>query len=250
MILDNIIEKKKSSLEQDLQHLRPTNMQPIATQMKHKADLFIIGEIKKASPSKGIIVENFDVATFAQAYEKAGIDAMSILTEKHFFLGNLDYIAIAKRHCHCPILRKDFMMDPREIIETKQCGADLMLLIVAMLDDNQLRTYYDMAYALGLECIVEVHNEEELQRAFALSPQIIGINNRNLHTFEVTLETTKRLANQIPKHIAIVSESGIFTHTDMEYVKAAGVDAVLIGESFMRSTNFKQHLQELTHGSN
>lgn len=250
MILDNIIEKKAITIEQDLQHLRPTMIQPIAKQMKDKKDLFIIGEIKKASPSKGVIVENFDVAAFAQGYDQAGIDAMSILTEKNFFLGKLAYISIAKQHSHCPILRKDFIMDPREIIETKQCGADLMLLIVAMLDDKQLRTYYDMAYALGLECIVEIHNEEELQRAFAISPQIIGINNRNLHTFEVTLETTKRLARLIPKQIAVVSESGIFTHTDMEYVKDAGVDAVLIGESFMRSTNFKQHLEELRYGSN
>lgn len=249
MILDTIIEKKKETLEEDLKHLLPTNIQPIAKQMKESKALFVIGEIKKASPSKGVIVEDFNVKKFAHAYEQAGIDAMSILTEKHYFLGSLDYIQAAKKECHCPILRKDFIMDPREIIETKRSGADLMLLIVAMLDDIQLKTFYEMAYALGLECIVEVHNENELQRALKINPQIIGINNRNLYTFEVSLDTTKTLAGMIPDHISVVSESGIFTHRDMEYVKEAGVDAVLIGESFMRSSDFTKHLKELKDGS-
>lgn len=187
---------------------------------------------------------------FAKEYTLAGIDAMSILTEENFFQGALRNIKLAKAYTHVPVLRKDFIMDAREIAQSKQCGADMILLIVAMLSDEQLAAYYQMARMLYLECIVEVHDEEELQRALRIHPDIIGINNRNLKTFEVSLETTKQLASLIPESISIVSESGIFTHEDMKYVKDAGVDAVLIGESFMRSDNFEEHLKQLRYGSN
>ena len=217
--------------------------------MKNKEDLFVIGEIKKASPSKGVIVKDFNVEKFTKEYTMAGVDALSILTEENFFQGSLENIKLAKAFSHIPVLRKDFIMDAREIIQSKQVGADMILLITAMLSDEQLRTFYQMANMLYLECIVEVHNEEELTRALKIHPEIIGINNRDLYTFEVSLETTKRLAQKIPDDICIVSESGIFTHDDMEFVKAAGVDAVLIGESFMRCDNFMEHLQHLRYGS-
>lgn len=248
MILDTIIEKKRTTLEEDLALYLPRELGKIAQQMKQYDSLFVIGEIKKASPSKGVIVENFNVSRFANAYDQAGINAISILTERNFFQGDLQNIAIARSVTDIPILRKDFIMDAREIIQTKRLGANMMLLITAMLDDHQLKEFYQMARMMDLECIVEVHNEEELERALAIQPEIIGINNRNLQTFEVTLETTARLASMIPDRISIVSESGIFTHEDMVYVKEAGADAVLIGESFMRSPDIRQHLQELKYG--
>lgn len=249
MILDTIIEKKKETLEQGFLRSMPKHKGPIAHAMKEKDSLYVIGEIKKASPSKGVIVETFDVEKFAKEYTTAGIDAMSILTEEHFFQGALENIKLAKAYTHVPILRKDFIMDAREITQSKQYGADMILLIVAMLSDEQLATFYQMARMLYLECIVEVHNEEELKRALKLQPDIIGINNRNLKTFEVSLDTTKRLAKLIPDTISIVAESGIFTHDDMKLVEAAGADAVLIGESFMRCDNVTQHLQTLRYGT-
>lgn len=250
MILDTIIDKKKETLEESFLSCMPKTKGHIARAMKEHKQLFVIGEIKKASPSKGVIVEHFDVEKFAKEYTLAGIDAMSILTEENFFQGALRNIKLAKAYTHVPVLRKDFIMDAREIAQSKQCGADMILLIVAMLSDEQLAAYYQMARMLYLECIVEVHDEEELQRALRIHPDIIGINNRNLKTFEVSLETTKQLASLIPESISIVSESGIFTHEDMKYVKDAGVDAVLIGESFMRSDNFEEHLKQLRYGSN
>lgn len=250
MILDTIITKKKETLEESFLACMPKTKGCIARAMKEKNQLYVIGEIKKASPSKGVIVENFDVEKFSRDYTLAGIDAMSILTEEHFFQGSIHNIKLAKAYTHVPVLRKDFIMDAREIAQSKQCGADMILLIVAMLSDEQLASYYQMARMLYLECIVEVHNEEELQRALRIQPDIIGINNRNLKTFEVSLETTKQLAVMIPDTISIVSESGIFTHDDMMYVKDAGVDAVLIGESFMRSNNFEEHLKQLRYGTN
>lgn len=248
MILEQIVEKKKITLEDDLRSLIPKEKGKIAKQMKQYDSLFVIGEIKKASPSKGIIVEHFNVSQFANAYDEAGINAISILTERNYFMGDIENIKLARAHTDLPILRKDFIMDTREIIQTKTIGANMVLLIVTMLDDDTLKKFYQIARALDLECIVEVHNEEELQRALSIQPEIIGINNRNLHTFEVTLETTEKLAKLIPDTISIVSESGIFTHDDMKFVKDAGADAVLIGESFMRSENFRQHLQDLKYG--
>lgn len=248
MILDKILAKKAETLEEDLAQYLPKERGKIAQQMKQYDSLFVIGEIKKASPSKGVIVENFNVALLTNAYDEAGINAISILTERNFFQGDLQNITIARAVSDVPILRKDFIMDAREIVQTKRVGANMMLLITAMLDDKQLKEFYQIAKLLDLECIVEVHNEEELQRALAIHPEIIGINNRDLHTFEVSLQTTERLASMIPDSISIVSESGIFTHEDMEYVRKAGADAVLIGESFMRSPDIRAHLRELKYG--
>ena len=248
MILDSIIEKKKLHLEQDVATLLPTNPGKIAQAMKKSKELYIIGELKKASPSKGIIVDDFCIQTLAQAYADAGIPALSILTEQDFFQGSLSYIKQARDIFHGPILRKDFLMDVREIIQAKQYGADMILLIVAMLQDDQLRSFYQCARGLGLECIVEVHNEEEMRRALSIQPEIIGINNRNLYTFDVSLNTTCKLISMVPFTTTIVAESGIFTHADMMKMQEAGADAVLIGESFMRSRNIAQHVKELRYG--
>lgn len=248
MILDTIVDKKKETLEEDILHYMPKKEGCIAKQMKLYDSLFVIGEIKKASPSKGLIVEDFNVQRFAAAYDEAGINAISILTEKNFFQGSLEHIELARSVTDIPILRKDFIMDAREIVESKRMGANIILLITAMLNDQQLKEFYQIARLLDLECIVEIHNEEELQRALRIQPEIIGINNRNLHTFEVSLHTTRELIRKIPKSISVISESGIHTHEDMEFVKRYGADAVLIGESFMRSDNIRNHLKELKYG--
>lgn len=248
MILDTIVEKKKETLEADIASYMPDKKGYIAKQMKRYDSLFVIGEIKKASPSKGVIVEDFNVQRFATAYDEAGINAISVLTERNFFLGSLDNITYVRTVSDIPILRKDFIVDAREIMQSKHFGANMILLIVAILDDQQLKSFYQTARLLDLECIVEVHNEEELERALRIHPEIIGINNRNLKTFEVDLRTTHNLMRNMPSSISVVSESGIHTHEDMEYVQACGVDAVLIGESFMRAKNIRDHLKELKYG--
>lgn len=248
MILDTIVEKKKETLEADIASYMPEKKGYIAKQMKRYDSLFVIGEIKKASPSKGVIVEDFNVQRFATAYDEAGINAISVLTERNFFLGSLDNITYVRTVSDIPILRKDFIVDAREIMQSKHFGANMILLIVAILDDQQLKSFYQTARLLDLECIVEVHNEEELERALRIHPEIIGINNRNLKTFEVDLRTTRNLMRNMPSTISVVSESGIHTHEDMEYVQACGVDAVLIGESFMRAKNIRNHLKELKYG--
>lgn len=248
MILDTIVAKKKETLEADIASYMPEKKGYIAKQMKRYESLFVIGEIKKASPSKGVIVEDFNVQRFATAYDEAGINAISVLTERNFFLGSLDNITYVRTVSDIPILRKDFIIDAREIMQAKHFGANMILLIVAILDDQQLKSFYQTARLLDLECIVEVHNEEELERALRIHPEIIGINNRNLKTFEVDLRTTHNLMRNMPSSISVVSESGIHTHEDMEYVQACGVDAVLIGESFMRAQNIRDHLKELKYG--
>ncbi len=245
MILDTIVEKKKLTLEEDVKSILPENKGPIYTKIKNMNRLFVLGEIKKASPSKGLIVPDFHVEKIAQDYDSSPIDAISILTEKNYFLGNIEYITEARKYTSKPILRKDFIIDSREIVQAKQVGANLVLLIVAMLDDAKLKEFYMLAYALGLECIVEVHNEEELQRALSIEPEIIGINNRDLHTFDVSLDTTINLAKKIPDDIVIISESGVHTKEDVEYLKQAHINGLLIGESFMRAASIQEHYEFL-----
>lgn len=248
MILDTIVEKKKESIESHFQSITFPQGR-IARAMKAKQGLFILGEIKKASPSKGLIAPEFDVEQLAKEYTYSGVDAISVLCEEHFFQGSIQHLITANSFTSLPLLRKDFIIDTREIVEASQAGASMILLIVAMLDDVQLLHFYQCARMLGLECIVEVHNEIELTRALAIHPEIIGINNRNLHTFEVSLDTTKQLAKLIPDTIAVISESGIFTHEQLEEVAQYGIDGVLIGESFMRCKDKKKHLQELFYGT-
>lgn len=245
MILNKIAETKKKNFEEKIVDIMPKTPGRIYQQIKDKENLFVIGEIKKASPSKGIIIEDFDVTNLAKQYHLSKIDAISVLTEENYFLGNKEYLKEVRTITQKPILRKDFIIDPREIIEAKILGADLILLIVALLSDKELREFYMMAYALGLECIVEVHDQEELNRAMKIKPEIIGINNRNLKTFDVTLETTKKLMCMIPDNIAVISESGIHKKEDVEFVQACGVDGLLIGESFMKAKSIEEHYQFL-----
>ncbi|WP_194190646.1 indole-3-glycerol phosphate synthase TrpC [Clostridium chrysemydis] len=198
-----------------------------------KEDLTIIGEFKKASPSKGDIVKDFNLEKIIEFYKRENIDAYSILTEEEFFKGKDEYISLIKGISDKPILRKDFIVDKYQIYESKFLGADCILLIVALLKDK-LKEFYELGKELGLDILVEVHSREELDLALKINPEIIGINNRNLKNFKVDLENTKELIKYIPKGILTISESGINSFEDIEYIKSLGVDGVLVGEFFMR----------------
>jgi indole-3-glycerol phosphate synthase len=197
----------------------------------------IIAEIKKASPSKGIIREDFDHRHIAKSYANAGACALSVLTDKRFFQGDIQFIADIREDISIPILRKDFIIDSYQLIEAKAYGADAVLLIAAALENNQLGELYIEAETLGLECLVEVHNETELESLDLSVVKIIGINNRNLEDFSVDFETSIRLANVIPSGITIVSESGISSGADIDLLMKNGIYVVLIGESLMRAAN-------------
>lgn len=205
----------------------------------------IIAEIKKASPSKGMIKEDFDHLQIAKEYEENCVDAISVLTETEYFLGNNRYLMDAKKVTSVPILRKDFIIDPYQIFEAKVIGADAILLIVAILNKKKLDSYMKLAFELELECLVEVHDLKELETALDCGATIIGINNRNLKTFEIDMKNTENIMMNMPKGITIVSESGIHTRADVEYLQGLGVHAVLIGESLMKAPSVKDKLLEL-----
>jgi indole-3-glycerol phosphate synthase len=198
-------------------------------------DRAIIAEIKKASPSKGLIRGVFHPVVHAHQYSNAGARCISVLTDGPFFQGSLADLEAVRGACAVPLLRKDFMIDPYQIVEARASGADCILLIVAALDDVHLRDLAAAAGDEGLDVLVEVHDEAELERALACDAKFIGINNRNLHTFHTTLDTTRRLAALVPEGVTLVSESGLATPADLDGLEAIGVHAFLIGESFMRA---------------
>lgn len=205
----------------------------------------IIAEIKKASPSKGIIREAFYPAKIAKSYQIGGACCLSVLTDKDFFQGCEDYLQQARNACHLPVLRKDFMIDPYQVIESRAIGADSILLIVAALTNSQMQELEDVAKELQLDVLVEVHDQHELARALTyLTTPLVGINNRNLHNFTVNLQTTLDLYRQIPKDKLVVTESGILTQQDVEVMLANGIYSFLIGEAFMRADNPGQQLQD------
>jgi indole-3-glycerol phosphate synthase len=194
----------------------------------------LIAEVKKASPSAGVIVESFDPVAIAKNYARAGVEAISVLTDEKFFQGRLDYLQSIRDQVPQPLLRKDFVLDPLQIMEAAVAGADAILLIVAALGEEQLISLLETAALYQLDALVEVHTLAELDRALETEARIIGINNRNLATFEVDLSVTETLSEQVPDEIVLVSESGIRTAEDLSRIKACGVDAVLIGEALMR----------------
>ena len=195
----------------------------------------VIAEIKKASPSKGVLREDFIPADIAQSYAEYGAACLSVLTDVQFFQGEVDYLKQARASCQLPVLRKDFMVDPYQIYESRSMGADCILLIAACLDDAQMKDLEAIARSLDMAVLVEVHDGAELDRALKLKTPLIGINNRNLKTFEVTLDTTLALKALVPTDRLLVTESGIQTRDDVLRLGAAGINAFLVGEAFMRA---------------
>lgn len=204
----------------------------------------LIAEIKKASPSAGLIAPNFDAIRIARDYEAAGASALSVLTDEKYFQGRIEYLQLIRDAVHLPILRKDFIIDELQVYESAGRGADAILLIVAILDDRQLRDYRALAEHLRMAALVEVHDERELERAMNTGAAIVGINNRDLKNFSVNVKTTERLAGMCGDRIKI-AESGIHERADVERVAAAGVDAILVGESLMRSKDIAGKVKEL-----
>lgn len=257
MILDKIVEQKKIQLKKEMskmsiegwkQRIKRPGMhstQSFFNALKKNDDISIIAEVKKASPSKGIIKEDFDPMMIAKEYSEAKVQAMSVLTEKNFFLGDDDYLVRIRQTYPTPILRKDFIIDLWQVYQSRCLGADAILLITSLLSDEELKKFQVVSGILGMQCLVEVHNKEELDRALESGAQIIGINNRDLNTFNVDIKTTEKLMNYIPNDRVVVSESGIKDYNDIKYLKELGVDAVLIGETFMRATSIKEKIDEL-----
>lgn len=195
----------------------------------------VIAEIKRASPSKGVLRADFIPADIAQSYAEHGAACLSVLTDVQFFQGSIDYLKQARASCHLPVLRKDFIVDAYQVYESRACGADCVLLIAACLDDAQMADFEAIARSLDMAVLVEVHDGAELQRALRLKTPMLGINNRNLKTFEVSLDTTLALLKDVPSGRLLVCESGIHTRDDVLRMGAAGVNAFLVGEAFMRA---------------
>ncbi|MTI15483.1 indole-3-glycerol phosphate synthase TrpC [Sansalvadorimonas verongulae] len=208
----------------------------------------IIAEIKKASPSKGVIREDFHPAEIARSYEKAGAACLSVLTDRDFFQGHENYLIDARNACQLPVIRKDFIVSPYQVYEARALGADCILLIAAALDDRVMFELNALAGELGMDVLIEVHNAEELEHTLKLDNKLLGINNRNLHTFDVTLETTYSLLAQIPDDRLVVTESGIHTRADIAAMFSHKVSAFLVGEAFMRAEEPGEELARLFQG--
>ena len=205
----------------------------------------VIAEIKKASPSKGVICEKFDPEFIAKSYERGGACCLSVLTDEDFFQGSDNYLKIARQACNLPILRKDFIIDEYQIFEARSIGADCILLIVSALNKEKLGELNACALSLGMDVLIEVHDESELEIALELDNPVIGINNRNLHTFEVSLENTYKLLGLVPKSVVVITESGIYSRADVQLMRQKKVNGFLVGEAFMRADDPGQSLRRL-----
>ena len=250
MILDTIVARKYEEVAELKQRGLPTPARAIAPPrgfiraLVDAPGVAIIAEAKKASPSKGIIQPDFDPVRIARNYKEGGAHCLSVLTDVDFFQGSLDYIPLVRETVDLPVLRKDFIIDPLQIEEAHAVGGVALLLIAAIPDTDHLRQFRLQAESLGMDVLVEVHDEHELDAALEAESRLIGINNRNLNDFTVSLETTFRLREKIPAGIPVVSESGITTVEDIRRLKEAGIAAALIGESLMRAGQQDQLLRE------
>lgn len=257
-ILQTILARKVEEIRHDQGQIPMEQMQHLAHQADtprgfvqamftkvNAGEAAVIAEIKKASPSKGLIRPDFDPVAIAKSYESGGAACLSILTDKDFFQGNNQYLVDARAAVSLPVIRKDFIIDPYQVVQARALGADCILLIVAALTDEQLSNLHQLATDLGMDVLVEVHDSNELQRALQLNLKLVGINNRNLRTFEVSLQTTLDLLGQIPPQVMVVSESGIFTREDVQTLRSAGVHSFLIGESFMRQADPGAYLAQI-----
>jgi indole-3-glycerol phosphate synthase len=265
--LDRILDHKreevarqqlKVSLEQLKERMEPAlPTRSFSAVLRNPQRLSLIAEVKQKSPSKGVLATNFDPVKLARTYLDNGADALSVLTDVRFFGGSLQYLKTIRGlqesspdspGSDAPLLRKDFILEPYQVYEARAYGADALLLIVAALADEPMRELLDLTETLGMEALVEVHDERELERALAVGASIIGVNNRNLHTFEVDLATTERLLRQLPTcdRPIVVSESGIQTSGDGERLRARGADAILVGEAIVTAPNIAAKIRELT----
>jgi len=258
-VLENILARKAVEVAERLARVSFAEVERLAAQadaprgfakalieQAKRKQPAVIAEIKKASPSKGVIRENFVPADIARSYQKGGATCLSVLTDVDYFQGADAYLQQARAACTLPVIRKDFMIDPYQVVEARALGADCILLIVAALDDVKMAELASVAKGVGLDVLVEVHDGDELDRALkVLDTPLLGINNRNLHTFEVSLENTLDLLPRIPRDRLVVTESGILNRADVELMEISDVYAFLVGEAFMRAESPGQELQRL-----
>ncbi len=261
-ILDKIVARTRADLEEEQQRVPLGEMRRRAEAQPPPRDflaalqgsprqltyssLKLIAEVKQASPSRGLLCQDFDPISLARTYEAGGASAISVLTEPHFFRGALDHLAAVRAAVALPVLRKDFIVDPYQVYQARAFGADAILLICALLDDGQLGSLLGLAHALGMRCLVEVHNQEETERAVASGARIIGVNNRDLRDFHVDIETTHRLRPLIPEDRVVVSESGLHTAADVATLRAWGVQALLVGEAIVTAPDVAAKVRELS----
>lgn len=255
MILTKIIEEKKREVEKAQKKISLNELKSQAESayiksmfkrnISRKGHINLIAEIKKSSPSKGVLRVNFDPIRIALSYQSAGACAISVLTDERFFDGKLEYLKTVKTRVTIPVLRKDFIIDEYQIYESAVFGADAILLIAHILTQEELNRYLTITRGLGMDALCEVHNEEETEKALKSGASIIGVNNRDIATFNVDTEVTQRIIRLIPETKTIVSESGINTYEQVMFLKSLGVNAVLIGEAFMTAENIEDKVREL-----
>ncbi|MEW8253121.1 MAG: indole-3-glycerol phosphate synthase TrpC [Candidatus Thiodiazotropha taylori] len=245
-IADRLEKRSLQALQERLpESSAPRGFADAIAQRIEAGEAGVIAEIKRASPSKGVLREDFQPAEIALSYQQGGAACLSVLTDIDFFQGSDDYLQQARAACSLPVIRKDFIIDPYQVYEARVIEADSILLIAACLDDAQLHSLNDLAHELGMDVLIEVHDEAELQRTLALENRLIGINNRNLRSFEVSLDTTLGLLDQIPEDRIVVTESGILDQQDVKRMRSHQVNAFLVGEAFMRADDPGARLREL-----
>jgi len=256
MILDTIVADKRIELEKSKQAVPLSTLEERAKGRQPRSfkaalsgkGIHLIAEVKRASPSRGLLCPNFDPVEIAMSYERGGASAISVLTETKHFQGSLDYLDAIRRSVSLPLLRKDFIFDPYQVYEAAANGADALLLIVAVLDPVQLRELLTLSKSLGMDCLVETHQQSEMEIALMSGADIVGINNRDLTTFKVSLRTTRYLRPMVPPGIIVVSESGIKTHDDVARLSRIGVNGILVGEALVTAVDIPERIRGLLHG--